>query len=127
MKMSKNDGSLFTRYKPIADLEYNADGTLKAGQYFQIGQIIPATKADLREGKGDKKRVFTKHGDENICYRGANLKEVNQKFNKSYEVMGEGYIEVDQPQQARVMATQMPLDKVRAYAGIFRAEEESRV
>ena len=118
MKMSKNDGSLFTRYKPVADI--------KKGDYVQIGQIILSTQADQRAGKGDKKRVFAKHDGKNVCYRGANLKEVNQKFNKSYEVMGEGYIEVDQPQQARVMATQMPLDKVRAYAGFFRAEEESR-
>ena len=117
--MSKNDGSLFTRYKPVADI--------KEGDYLQIGQIVLSTQADLRAGKGDKKRVFTKHGTEVICYRGANMKEVNQKFNKSYEVMEEGYIELDQPQQARVMATQMPLDKVLAYAGIFKAEGESRV
>jgi hypothetical protein len=119
MKMSKNDTSLFTRYKPVADI--------KEGDYVQIGQIVLSTQADLRAGKGDKKRVFAKHGDENVCYRGTNMKEVNQKFNKSYEVMGEGLIEIDQPQQARVMATQMPLDKVRAYAGIFKAEGESRV
>ena len=125
MKMS-NDGSIFTRYKKESDLEFNADGSLKEGQFVQIGQILPATTADLREGKGDKKRVFTKHGGENVCYRGANLKEVNQKFNKSYEVIAEGYMELDQPQQARVMATQMTTDKVLAYAGIFKAEGESR-
>ena len=126
MKMS-NDGSIFTRYQKISDLKFNEDGSLEKGQYVPIGQNLPTTKADKREGKGDMKRVFAKHGDENVCYRGTNMKEVNQKFNKSYEVMGEGLIEIDQPQQARVMATQMPLDKVRAYAGIFRAEEESRV
>ena len=126
MKMS-NDVSLFTRYKKESDLEFNLDGSLKDGQFVQIGQILPATTADLREGKGNKKRVFAKHGTENICYRGTNMKEVNQKFNKSYEVMDDGYMELDQPQQARVMATQMTTDKVLAYAGIFKAEGESRV
>ena len=117
--MSKNDTSLFTRYKPVADI--------KEGDYVQIGQIVLSTQADLRAGKGNKKRVFTKHGDDIVCYRGADMKEVNQKFNKSYEVMEEGYIELDQPQQARVMATQMSKDKVLAYAGIFKAEGETRV
>ena len=126
MKMS-NDGSLFTRYKKESDLEFNLDGSLKDGQFVQIGQILPATTADLREGKGNKKRVFAKHDGKNVCYRGADMKEVNQKFNKSYEVIAEGYIELDQPQQARVMATQMTTDKVLAYAGIFKAEGESRV
>ena len=126
MKMN-NDGSIFTRYKKESDLEFNMDGSLKDGQFVQIGQILPATTADLREGKGNKKRVFAKHGTENICYRGTNMKEANQKFNKLYEVMDDGYMELDQPQQARVMATQMTTDKVLAYAGIFKAEGESRV
>ena len=52
-----NDGSIFTRYKKESDLEFNMDGSLKEGQFVQIGQILPATTADLREGKGDKKRV----------------------------------------------------------------------
>ena len=122
-----NDISLFTRYKKESDLKFNLDGSLKDGQFVQIGQILPATTADLREGKGNKKRVFAKHDGKNVCYRGTNMKEVSQKFNKSYEVIAEGYIELDQPQQARVMATQMTTDKVLAYAGIFKAEGATRV